>query len=71
MKYHVKVTANSNNEDVSHDGDMLLVRVKSPPIEGKANKAVIKLLAKYFQVPQNSVKIVSGHKGRNKVVEIL
>ncbi|MDY6835193.1 MAG: DUF167 domain-containing protein [Chloroflexota bacterium] len=71
MKYRIRVTANSSSEEVYQDEDMILVRVKSPSREGKANDAVIKLLAKYFHVPQNSVRIVSGHKGRNKVVEIL
>jgi len=50
---------------------LLLVKVKEPPKEGKANRAVIKALAKHFKVPQDSVRISSGLRGRNKIVEIV
>ncbi len=46
------------------------VWVKGKPVEGQANHSLIKLLAKHFKVTQNSVRIVSGLKNRNKVVEI-
>lgn len=71
MKIKVKVTPNSKIEEVSRDGDRFIVRVKEPPKGGKANKAVIKLLAEYFKVPQSSVRFVSGLGSKNKVIEIL
>lgn len=71
MKIQVKVKPNSRVEEVSRDGDIFLVRVKEPPKEGKANKAVVKLLAEYFKVPQHSVRVVSGLGSKNKVIEIL
>ena len=71
MKVQVKVKPNSRVEEVSRDGDIFLVRVKEPPKEGKANKAVVKLLAEYFKVPQHSVRVVSGLGSKNKVIEIL
>jgi len=51
-------------------GDDYIVRVKAQPMEGKANEAVIKLLAEYFRVTRSSVRITSGLSGRNKIVEI-
>jgi len=42
----------------------------SPPIDGKANAAVVEVLAKHFKVAKSSVKIVGGERSRNKVVEI-
>ncbi len=66
----VKVKPNSKTEEVSQEGDSFVVKVKEPPKEGKANQAVIKLLAKHFGVSQNQVKILSGFKSKNKVIEI-
>jgi uncharacterized protein (TIGR00251 family) len=71
MKIRVKVTPNSKVEEVSQEEDKFLVRVKEPPKEGKANRAVIRLLANYFKVPQDSIRVVSGLGNKNKVIEIL
>jgi uncharacterized protein len=46
------------------------VAVKEPPIQGQANQAIIKALAKHFNVPPSSVTITSGHTSRNKQIEI-
>ena len=70
MKIQVKVTPNSKTEEVKQEGDILLVRVKEPPKEGRANAAVVKAVAKHFGVPASSVKIVSGYTSRQKVLEI-
>ena len=71
MKIQAKVTPNSKIEEVSREGDKFLVRVKEPPKEGKANRAVIRLLAGYFKVPQHSIRVVSGLGNKNKIIEIL
>jgi uncharacterized protein (TIGR00251 family) len=70
MKINVKVTPNSKKEDVTSKGDVFLVRVKEPAREGKANLAVIKVLAGYFGVGKSQVSILSGFASRNKVIEI-
>ena len=70
MKIKVKVAPRSSREEVVKTGDDYLVRVKAQPREGKANEAVIKLLAEYFRVTRSSVRITSGLSGRNKIVEI-
>jgi len=70
VKIRVRVTANSKIEEVLKEGDMFLVRVKEPAKEGRANRAVIKLLADYFGVPQRQVVISSGYGSRNKVIDI-
>ncbi len=71
MKISIKVTPNSKTEGVTKDGDIFLVRVNEPPKEGKANRAVIKLLAGYFEVSPGRVSIIGGHSSRNKTIEIL
>jgi hypothetical protein len=70
VKIRVKVTPNSKSEGVSREGDIFLVRVKEPPKEGKANRAVIKLLAGYFEVSRGQISIISGFSSRNKTIEI-
>jgi uncharacterized protein (TIGR00251 family) len=70
MKIQVKVKPNSRTEELSREGDSFIIKVKEPPKEGKANQAVIKLLAEHFGVPQSQVRILSGFRSKNKVVEI-
>ena len=48
----------------------LRVRVQESPVDGQANRALIKLLADRLGVPISVVRIASGLKSRNKVVEI-
>jgi len=71
MKIQVRVKPNSKTEEVSEEGDSFIVKVKEPPKEGKANQAVIKLLAEHFGVPKSQVRILSGFRSRNKVIEIV
>ncbi len=50
-------------------GDVLRVRVSAPPADGKANDALLRLLAKALGVPPSRLSIVSGASSRTKVVE--
>ena len=70
MKIQVKVKPNSRTKEVSREGDSFIVKIKEPPKEGKANQAVIKLLAEHFDVPQSQVRILSGFRSRNKIIEV-
>ena len=70
MRITVKVKPNSRINEVTKDNDEFVVKVKDPPKEGKANKSMIRLLAGYFKVPMDSVRIVSGSASRNKIIEI-
>ncbi|HUX48127.1 MAG TPA: DUF167 domain-containing protein [Dehalococcoidia bacterium] len=70
MKIQVKVKPNSKTDEVSREGDSFIVKVREPPKEGKANQAVIKLLAEHFSVPRSRVRILSGFGSRNKVIEV-
>ena len=70
MKIKVRVSPRSARDEVVKMGDDYLVRVRAQPREGKANEAVIKLLADYFGVTRSSIRIISGLSGRNIIVEI-
>lgn len=51
-------------------GGGMIVRVKAPAREGKANRAVQEALSRHFGVPKSAVTLVSGLRGRNKVFDI-
>lgn len=71
MIYAVTVKPGSKKGPlVIADKDGLIVYLREKPIEGQANTALIKLLAAHFRVPQTSIHIKSGARGRKKLVEI-
>ncbi len=70
MKFLAQVKPGAKADEVTWAGNTLSIRIKSPAREGKANKAIIKLLADYFRVPQSSVIIKSGLSSKKKVIEI-
>ena len=70
-RLRLKVTARARRNEVSgFQGDVLRVKVTAPPVEGKANAAVIELLAAHLRVPKSSIRIVSGEHASLKLVEI-
>ncbi len=46
------------------------IRVAAPPVEGKANKALVKYLSELFGVRKNKIEIVAGEKGLDKIISI-
>jgi uncharacterized protein (TIGR00251 family) len=60
----------SNNRIAGLHGKALKVYVTAPPVEDKANTAVIHLFADLFRVPRSAVSIKSGKQARNKKVFI-
>jgi uncharacterized protein len=59
-----------HTETVGLHGDALKIKLSAPPVEGKANKVLLKFLAERFQVPLRQVSIKQGAQSRHKVVEI-
>ena len=71
MKIIVKAKPNAKEDKVEKiDEHNFLVSVKAPPMGGKANAEIIKLLAEHFGINRGLVEIISGHMARVKVVEI-
>ena len=71
MRLTVKVTPKSRQRRLEQAADgSWRAMVLEPPEDGRANEAVIELLAEHFDVPKRSVRIVRGQTGRQKVVEI-
>jgi hypothetical protein len=68
---NIRVKPNSRKEGIEklEDGSYR-VSVNAPAMEGKANQALVALLARHFTVPKSAVRVVKGMKGRYKVVDI-
>nr|MDO8115706.1 DUF167 domain-containing protein [Candidatus Sigynarchaeota archaeon] len=61
----------SRTEEVKQEDDgTYTVHVKEPPDKGKANKAIVRLLAKHFHVPVSDVSIVKGATSTTKIIRI-
>jgi uncharacterized protein (TIGR00251 family) len=57
----------SKNEIQGIYADALKIRLTSPPVEGKANAALIRFLSKTLAIPRSSISLSSGETGRQKV----
>ncbi len=71
MQKKVKVKPNSKQQNIAEQPDgSLIVHLKSPPVDGKANEELIKLLSEKFDVPKSHIKIKLGLSSRQKLIEI-
>ena len=67
----LKVKPNSKQQTIQKEPDgSFTVHLKSPPVDGKANEELIKLLAKKFDLPKSQITIKSGLSSRNKLIEL-
>ncbi|HUS82311.1 MAG TPA: DUF167 domain-containing protein [Dehalococcoidia bacterium] len=67
----IRVTPRASQDKIAGwDGEVLRVRVTAPPVEGRANEALLRLLARTLDVPKSRLRIVRGHTQRNKVVAV-
>ncbi len=70
---NISVIAHPNSKKPRVEKDLLgqlHVYVREPPLEGKANAAIIESLAEYFEMKKSAVLLVSGEKSKNKVFSI-
>lgn len=58
----------SRTEVVGVEGEAVRVRVQAPPVKGRANEALVELLAEVLGVPRRDVELVRGHTSRHKQV---
>jgi len=61
----------SKNEIVGFHGDALKVRLAAPPVEGRANEALIAFLAHRLGVRKSQVEIVAGATSRQKIIRVI
>jgi uncharacterized protein (TIGR00251 family) len=72
VRIAVRVTPRAGQDriDGMREG-VLHVRLTAPPVEGQANEALVRLLAHALGVPPRAVRVLRGHTGREKLLEIV
>ena len=71
-KLKIRITPRAKRDEVYYilEDGTIKVRLTAPPVEGKANKALIKYFSGIFEIPCSQIEILSGFKSRNKLVFI-
>ena len=71
LTFAVRIVPRASRSEIAGEyNGALRVRIAAPPVEGAANRELIRLLARTFKLPQNAVDIVSGAGSKSKVVRI-
>jgi uncharacterized protein len=67
----VRLQPRAKRDEVVGERDgVVVIRVTAPPVDGRANEALCRLIAKRAQVARSRVEIVRGHSAREKVVRV-
>jgi uncharacterized protein (TIGR00251 family) len=70
IEIRLKPNAKQNAIDIGDDG-ILHIRVNAPPIEGRANNALIELLSESLDIPKSCLSIKRGETSKNKVIAVI
>ena len=71
MILDIRVRANAKQNKVGGEiAGRLIIFVQAPAVDGKANEAVLKVLAEHFEVRPRDIKIIRGETNRDKTIEI-
>lgn len=71
MRLRVRAQPRASRTEIAGEyGGALKIRLAAPPVDGDANRELVKFLAKTVGVPASAVSVVAGVTGRNKTVEI-
>lgn len=72
MKIFVVAHPNARKPRIEKDLlGTLHIYVAKPPLEGKANKAIVEALSLHFHLPKRNIVLVSGEKSKHKVFEVI
>jgi uncharacterized protein len=68
----IRVVPNARKNEIAgfQEEGRVKIRLQAPPVEGRANQALVKFLAKVLQVPASSITIAAGSGSRDKLVSI-
>lgn len=71
VTFRVKVVPRATREEiVGVEGEAIKIRLQAPPVEGRANEALVKFLAKLLRVPRAHIEILHGASARDKVIRV-
>ena len=67
----LKITPGAPRDDVVGElGDAIRIKLRAPPVDGRANEALVRFLAQRLGVHASAIRLVAGATGRRKIVEI-
>ena len=66
----VRVIPNAKRNEIKKENKGLKVYLTAPPVEGKANKLLIEILARYFNCRKSNLRIIKGARAKNKLISI-
>jgi uncharacterized protein len=66
----VRVHTRAARERRKWDGKVLELWISRPPVHGAANASIIDMVAHWLDIPRSSVRVVSGHTSRSKLLEV-
>ena len=69
----VRVTPRAKKDEISEflpDGT-IKIRLTAPPVDGKANNSLKIFLSSILNIPRSNIEIISGSKGRNKIIRVI
>jgi len=70
MNVGVRVIPGARKREMKREGEGLVIKLLARPQEGKANRELVEYLADTFSVRKSDVRIISGEKGRKKVIAL-
>ncbi|MGN0031009.1 MAG: DUF167 domain-containing protein [Candidatus Gastranaerophilaceae bacterium] len=65
---NIKISPNAKKNEIIREGEFVKIKITAQPIDGKANKALVEFLSKYFKIPKTSIKILKGETSKEKTV---
>jgi uncharacterized protein (TIGR00251 family) len=70
MRLKVKVIPGAKRNAWTEDAQGIKIHLNAPPVDGKANEALLRFLAEHFGVKISKIEIIKGLKSRHKVINI-
>lgn len=66
----LRIIPNSSKNEIIKTEGMIKVKITAPPVDGKANKALVEFLSKTFKIPKTSFKITKGETSKDKTLSV-
>ena len=70
MQLNIKVIPGARKNAFRHEEGFVKVYLTTPPVDGRANEALLKFLAEHFNVKVSQIEIIKGLKSRHKVINV-
>lgn len=69
--FDIKVITKASVDKIYLENNIIKVKIREIPENGKANKAIIELFSKTFKIPKKDINIIKGLKSSNKTIQFL